>query len=458
MTTWSICSGEAGRATASRIATAPRSDRRGAAQRRPELADRSPDCGDDNGTVHRRILGSSVRSALSGPRTRGAGRWIRTVGHRRRAVRAFDGGACARARHRHRILGRPMGFWRENMPQGMFLRSGADWHLDAAGVHTLEAYLEERRSTRGRRPDPDRLFLDYAEWFTQRKEIDVREDSSAASTSATAGSRRRSRAASRSSPTRWSLLPASAITRPSQSGQSRLPPGRSAHTCDLVDFGDIAGARVLIVGGRQSAYEWAALIREHGAARIDIVHRHDVPRFERVSWRFVDAHVERTISVPGYWRKLAGERAGSDHTALLGGRQADARTLADSAARMGGHPQLARHRGRRGRSHRHRRSCGWRSRTRAAHGRPCRLRLRIPRRPGAVPYLETVDGRARDGFPVLDEFFAALAGLYITGFSATTTSGRSSASSKDPRPPRRSSFATSCRATDGTDRRPDDPR
>jgi len=55
---------------------------------------------------------------------------------------------------------------------------------------------------------------------------------------------------------------------------SSLPPGFATHTCDLVRFDDMAAARVLIIGGRQSAYEWAALIREHGAARIDIVHRH----------------------------------------------------------------------------------------------------------------------------------------------------------------------------------------
>ena len=61
---------------------------------------------------------------------------------------------------------------------------------------------------------------------------------------------------------------------------------------------------MLVIGGRQSAYEWAALSREHGAARIDIVHRHDIPRFERVSWKFVDAHVEQTLAVRGYWRNL----------------------------------------------------------------------------------------------------------------------------------------------------------
>src|SRR5206468_2015226 len=39
------------------------------------------------------------------------------------------------------VVGRPMGFWREHMPMGMFLRSGPDWHLDASAVHTFEAYL-----------------------------------------------------------------------------------------------------------------------------------------------------------------------------------------------------------------------------------------------------------------------------------------------------------------------------
>ena len=38
-----------------------------------------------------------------------------------------------------------------------------------------------------------------------------------------------------------------------------VPAERAAHTCDRVRFEDLSGARVLIVGGRQSAqalYEW----------------------------------------------------------------------------------------------------------------------------------------------------------------------------------------------------------
>ena len=75
------------------------------------------------------------------------------------------------------VLGQPMAFWRENMPEGMFLRSGPDWHLDAGGVHTLEGYLEERAILpEDVDPVPIQLFLDYCEWFRRVKGIDVREE------------------------------------------------------------------------------------------------------------------------------------------------------------------------------------------------------------------------------------------------------------------------------------------
>ena len=83
-----------------------------------------------------------------------------------------------------------------------------------------------------------------------------------------------------------------------------VPAGIGVHTAELIRFEELRGARVLIVGGRQSAYEWAALLGDHGAERVDIVHRHDVPRFERVSWRFVNAYVDATLGVPGWWRSL----------------------------------------------------------------------------------------------------------------------------------------------------------
>ena len=70
------------------------------------------------------------------------------------------------------VVGRPLGFWTDHMPAGMFLRSGLDWHLDAAGRHTFEAFVAER----GLRPTeldpiPIGVFLDYATWFQEQKQL-----------------------------------------------------------------------------------------------------------------------------------------------------------------------------------------------------------------------------------------------------------------------------------------------
>ena len=219
---------------------------------------------------------------------------------------ALSTAALAHERGIHTVvLGSLMGFWRENMPAGMFLRSGPDWHLDGAEIHTLEAYLEERGlEAREVDPIPIGIFLDYADWFRNAKGVEVHEEFVDTLTktngrfegSLRSGERIRADAVVSAPGIRhYANLPDWEIS---------LPAGYAAHTCDLVRFDDMADARVLIIGGRQSAYEWAALIREHGAARIDIVHRHEIPRFERVSWKFVDGHVEQTVSVPGYWRNL----------------------------------------------------------------------------------------------------------------------------------------------------------
>ncbi len=203
------------------------------------------------------------------------------------------------------VLGRPMGFWRDNMPEGMFLRSGPDWHLDGAATHTLAAYLEDQGIRPGEvDPIPIGVFLDYAAWFKRAKGIEVREEFVDTLVKADGRFEATLRSGERIRADAVVAAPGIRHYASVPGWASSLPPGRAAHTCDLVRFDDMAGARVLIIGGRQSAYEWAALIREHGAARIDIVHRHDIPRFERVSWKFVDAHVEQTLAVRGYWRNL----------------------------------------------------------------------------------------------------------------------------------------------------------
>jgi FAD-dependent urate hydroxylase len=325
------------------------------------------------------------------------------------------------------VLGEPMGFWRQNMPAGMFLRSGPDWHLDSAAIHTLEAFLQERGIQPGAvDPIPIGVFLDYASWFQKAKKIEVREEF--ADTLAKANGRFEATLRSGERIRADAVVAAPGIrhyaTVPGWA--SSLPPGYAAHTCDLVRFDDMAGARVLIIGGRQSAYEWAALIREHGAARIDIVHRHDIPRFERVSWKFVDPHVEQTLRVPGYWRHLPR----SEQEAITrrfwevgrltieywltprldwaGIHRWPGTEVAEAAPRGDGELRVLLSDARQLTVDRVVFATGYRADL------------------TKVPYLAGVRGEVKlsNGFPVLDESLqTSLDGLYITGFSATQDFG-----------------------------------
>jgi thioredoxin reductase len=84
-----------------------------------------------------------------------------------------------------------------------------------------------------------------------------------------------------------------------------VPTERSSHTCDCVAPGRFAGQRVLIVGGRQSAFESAALLAEAGAATVHVCHRHQTPSFTASDWSWVDPLVERIGNEPGWYRGLA---------------------------------------------------------------------------------------------------------------------------------------------------------
>jgi hypothetical protein len=223
----------------------------------------------------------------------------------------YSAAAHARARGIDtRIVGRPMGFWRDQMPAGMYLRSGRDWTLDADGEHSFEAYFEERGMLPGEHdPIPLSVFLDHTEWFRAEKGLEV-DDVLVDSLTAGDGSFE-ARLNDGSTLTAQKVLAAPGVSAFAQlpDWYAEVPADRRSHTSRRVRFEDLAGARVAIIGGRQSAYEWAALLCDHGAERVDVVHRHPVPAFARVSWAFVDAYVDRTEAQRGWWRSLdAGQK------------------------------------------------------------------------------------------------------------------------------------------------------
>lgn len=159
------------------------------------------------------------------------------------------------------VVGEPMAFWKHNMPAGMLLRSGLDWHLDAAEVHTPKAFLEEKHIARAdAEPMPIEIFRRYADWFRQSKKIVVqhlrvtrlrRVDGYFEAKCESGDTIRASRVVATPGLAPFINMPTEIV--------ASLPCDRTSHTAKHVDFRSLANKRCLIVGGRQSAFV-AALI------------------------------------------------------------------------------------------------------------------------------------------------------------------------------------------------------
>jgi cation diffusion facilitator CzcD-associated flavoprotein CzcO len=327
---------------------------------------------------------------------------------------------------RTHVVGRPMSFWRENMPAGMFLRSGPDWHLDARGKDTFEAYFEDRGlRVEDHDPIPIGVFCDYTDWFRQRKGFDVDERLVAELTKPTDTFAARMEDGSTLTAERVIAAPGIGHFTSMPPWYDQVPAELRSHTCDLVSFDDLAGVRVAVIGGRQSAYEWAALLCDHGAEQVAVVHRHAAPAFAKVSWAFVDPYVDQTLAQRGWWRNLSSEtRAAITAEFWRVGRLTLEHWLAPRLS-----PDVVT-------TH-----AGCAVTAAASDGDKVALALtdastlvvdRVVFATGyrtnleAVPYLGPVLDRVRvsDGWPELDDGFqTSLPGLSVTGFASTRDFG-----------------------------------
>jgi thioredoxin reductase len=192
------------------------------------------------------------------------------------------------------------------MPKGMLLRSGTTWHLDPLETHTLERYLESRGVEPQRAmPLPVNLFVEYADWFIEKvgikampsyvRQLEHRDGHFEASLE------------------NGETLAAKCVVAAPGLGYfhhlpadlaAKLPEGRYTHTCAMVNFEPLAGRRCLIIGGRQSAFEWTALMVEAGVAQVHVAFRHETPQFVPSDWDWVDPLMQQTVEVRGWFRHL----------------------------------------------------------------------------------------------------------------------------------------------------------
>ena len=329
-----------------------------------------------------------------------------------------------------RIVGRPMAFWRDQMPADMYLRSGPDWHLDASGEDTFEAFFEDRGlDPADHDPIPIGVFLDHTDWFAERKGLRGRgaawwteltrpdgtfvarmEDGDTITADQGAG-RARHRATTPRLPDWADAVPAGASVAHQRAGPlrrpGRCPGGDRRRPAERLRVGGPA------VRPRRRAGRRRAPPRHPGVRQGELGVRGRLRR--------ADAGDPRLVASP------AGRRAGRDRVEVLAGR---AGSRSSTGWCRGSTPTVV---------HRHPR-CEVVS-VDAASGDAVRLTLSDGETLDAdhvvfasgyradlarVPYLAGVLDRisVTDGFPDLSEGFeTSLPGLYVVGFSATRDFG-----------------------------------
>lgn len=204
------------------------------------------------------------------------------------------------------VLGQPLEFWKKNMPPGMLLRSGAKWHMDPLNERTLEAF-----GARSDTPITLEQFLEYAQWFREGyglepapgRVVRLAREEGAFTAHLDDGQTIRAQGVVVAA----GFGPFCNLDHP-LAGRPGV-----VHTCHYNRFDEVQGQRVLIVGGRQSAFEWAALLAEAGAAEVHVVHRHATPRFEPSNWDWLEPLMEAAEAEPGWFANLSEEERRSIH-------------------------------------------------------------------------------------------------------------------------------------------------
>ena len=198
------------------------------------------------------------------------------------------------------IFGRAMEFWQNQMPHGMLLRSSweASHIADPHRRLTLDGY-QTSRNVRLSKPIPLGGFIDYGLWFQQQTAPDLDD-------------RRVTRVEQTAKGFCLSLddgdcvhaarvVVATGIAPFTQHPRQfdGLPRGLVSHTSEHRDLCRLGCARIVIVGGGQSALESAALLAEAGAEVEVIVRRPAVHWLDQnVAWLKSEANPVRRLFYP----------------------------------------------------------------------------------------------------------------------------------------------------------------
>ncbi|WP_428356471.1 NAD(P)-binding domain-containing protein [Methyloprofundus sp.] len=202
------------------------------------------------------------------------------------------------------VSGSCMSFWKQHMPPGMNLRTTCDWGESSE----LEHFLQQRQLTFEQiSPVPREFFIDFVETTAKSEQLNW--------TLGQVAQVNYEQDIYKCVMDNGDVICAQNILVATGYYDYRFIPTELAaifpeeqriHTADCADLSKFSNQRCLIVGGRQSAFETAALLASH-AESVELVYRHARPEFVRSDWTWTDEHMQRTRTQPGWWRKYPAE-------------------------------------------------------------------------------------------------------------------------------------------------------
>ncbi|HEX4207410.1 MAG TPA: NAD(P)-binding domain-containing protein [Ktedonobacteraceae bacterium] len=175
------------------------------------------------------------------------------------------------------IFGKPLELWRERMPAGMFLRSHwwATSLSDPQNKYSFARFFAQSSHYKACYPVPIEAFIEYAMWFQQHAVPDIDQ-------TYVACVERQGKQFILTLEDGRVIQCAAVVMATGVYYYAKRPPEYSHLSRDLVshafdhgDFSRFAGKELLIIGGGQSAVEYAALLHEAGA-RVHLVARRPI--------------------------------------------------------------------------------------------------------------------------------------------------------------------------------------
>jgi FAD-dependent urate hydroxylase len=179
----------------------------------------------------------------------------------------------------YELLGYPMDFWKNQMPQNMFIRTPHDFvnFSDPEDRYTMRRY-EQETGTHVETPLPRSVFLAYANWFAQKTGVKftpelveslVQADGCFTVVTETGRTLQSKHVVVATGVQHFKYMP---------DIYQSLPPELVTHTSGYTDYSSFKGQKVAVIGSGQSAWEAAGLLHLEGAEP-ELIYRREEPNY-----------------------------------------------------------------------------------------------------------------------------------------------------------------------------------